>query len=77
MAGQEKVFLIIGRNINGWFEIATSNDEEGNSLSLPYDDEFFNFLIGHLEKAGCPIEIIEEMKEAFQFGVEVLESTKK
>lgn len=75
MTGQEKVFLIIGRSIDGWLEISTPNDEEGNSLTVPYDEEFFKALIRHLEKTGFPKEIIEEMKEADKYGIEALKMT--
>jgi len=59
---QRKVFLVIERSIDGWLSISTEDDEKGDSLEVPYDKEFFNFLISHLKKVGMPSEMIKDCR---------------
>ena len=74
---QRKVFLVIERSIDGWLSISTEDDEKGDSLEVPYDKEFFNFLISHLKKVGMPSEMIEEMEEADRRGDESIKLTEE
>lgn len=77
MLGREKVFFTIGRSIDGWLEMITPDDPNGDSLSVPLNDEFVDALIKLLEKADEYGErvfdvTIKEIKEAVEFGKHVL-----
>ena len=66
MAGQEKVFFILERHIDGWLELTTPTDEEsGEHLNIPISPKFFNALIELLEEAGYSKEGIAEIKTAY------------
>lgn len=77
MTGQEKEFFIIGRSIDGWLEMRTPDDKEGECLSVPLKDEFVDGLISYLEEVGCPEWIIKEMREAEEWRKEVIVEEEK